>query len=139
MVFGAYMLVGIWQNNQSLRDPSAAPRSCYEVRDPLDLAAGRGRDHRRLLRLPVVERAPAKIFMGDTGSLALGGALAGFAIMTRTELLLVVLGGLFVIDHAVGDPAGRLLQAARDAASGSSGWRRSSTTSSSRAGPRSRS
>ena len=41
--------------------------------------------------------APARIFMGDTGSLALGGALAGMAIMTRTELLLAVLGGLFVI------------------------------------------
>ena len=41
--------------------------------------------------------SPAKIFMGDTGSLALGGALAGLAIITRTELLLVVLGGLFVL------------------------------------------
>ena len=40
---------------------------------------------------------PAKIFMGDTGSLALGGALAGLAIITRTELLLLLLGGLFVI------------------------------------------
>ena len=39
-----------------------------------------------------------QIFMGDTGSLALGGALAGFAILTRTELLLVVLGGLFVVE-----------------------------------------
>lgn len=34
--------------------------------------------------------------MGDTGSLSLGGAMAGFALMTRTELLLVVIGGLFV-------------------------------------------
>ena len=40
---------------------------------------------------------PARIFMGDTGSLALGGALAGMAIITRTELLLAVLGGLFVV------------------------------------------
>ncbi len=40
---------------------------------------------------------PAKIFMGDTGSLALGGVLAGLAITTRTELLLPLLGGLFVI------------------------------------------
>ena len=39
---------------------------------------------------------PATIFMGDTGSLALGGLLSGLAIVTRTELLLVVLGGLFV-------------------------------------------
>jgi phospho-N-acetylmuramoyl-pentapeptide-transferase len=35
--------------------------------------------------------------MGDTGSLSLGGALAGLAIMTRTEFLLVVLGGLFLV------------------------------------------
>jgi phospho-N-acetylmuramoyl-pentapeptide-transferase len=41
---------------------------------------------------------PAKIFMGDTGSLSLGGALAGMAIFTRTELLLVILGGLLVIE-----------------------------------------
>src|SRR6202035_857715 len=40
---------------------------------------------------------PAKIFMGDTGSLALGGALAGLAVVTRTDLLLLLLGGLFVI------------------------------------------
>ncbi len=36
--------------------------------------------------------------MGDTGSLALGGALAGLAILTRTELLLVIVGGLFVVE-----------------------------------------
>jgi phospho-N-acetylmuramoyl-pentapeptide-transferase len=41
--------------------------------------------------------SPAKIFMGDTGSLSLGGALAGLAILTRTEFLLLILGGLFVI------------------------------------------
>ena len=41
---------------------------------------------------------PARIFMGDTGSLSLGGALAGLAIFTRTELLLVILGGLLVIE-----------------------------------------
>lgn len=42
--------------------------------------------------------APARIFMGDTGSLALGGVMAATAIMTRTELLLIILGGLFVIE-----------------------------------------
>jgi phospho-N-acetylmuramoyl-pentapeptide-transferase len=40
---------------------------------------------------------PARVFMGDTGSLALGGALAGIAILSRTELLLVLVGGLFVL------------------------------------------
>ena len=48
--------------------------------------------------------------MGDTGSLALGGALAGLAIITRTELLLVLLGGLFVLITRVRDPPGGLLQ-----------------------------
>jgi phospho-N-acetylmuramoyl-pentapeptide-transferase len=41
---------------------------------------------------------PASIFMGDTGSLALGGAIAGLAIMTKTEVLLILLGGIFVIE-----------------------------------------
>jgi phospho-N-acetylmuramoyl-pentapeptide-transferase len=41
---------------------------------------------------------PASIFMGDTGSLCLGGAIAGLAVMTKTEILLVLLGGIFVIE-----------------------------------------
>jgi len=41
---------------------------------------------------------PATIFMGDTGSLGLGGALAGLAVMTRTEVLLILLGGIFVVE-----------------------------------------
>ncbi len=41
---------------------------------------------------------PARVFMGDTGSLALGGALAGLAVLTRTELVLLVLGGVFVLE-----------------------------------------
>jgi phospho-N-acetylmuramoyl-pentapeptide-transferase len=41
---------------------------------------------------------PASIFMGDTGSLGLGGAIAGLAVMTNTEVLLILLGGIFVIE-----------------------------------------
>ena len=41
---------------------------------------------------------PANIFMGDTGSLGLGGAIAGLAVMTRTEVLLILIGGIFVIE-----------------------------------------
>jgi phospho-N-acetylmuramoyl-pentapeptide-transferase len=41
---------------------------------------------------------PAEVFMGDTGSMALGGALAGFAIMMKVELLLLLIGGVFVIE-----------------------------------------
>jgi phospho-N-acetylmuramoyl-pentapeptide-transferase len=41
---------------------------------------------------------PATIFMGDTGSLGLGGAIAGMAVMTKTEMLLILLGGIFVVE-----------------------------------------
>lgn len=41
---------------------------------------------------------PAKVFMGDTGSLALGGALAALSVLTKTELLLIIVGGVFVIE-----------------------------------------
>ncbi len=43
---------------------------------------------------------PAQIFMGDTGSLGLGGAIGGLAIMTQTEILLLIIGGIFVIEAA---------------------------------------
>jgi len=41
---------------------------------------------------------PAEVFMGDTGAMAIGGALAGFAIMTKTEFLLLLIGGIFVVN-----------------------------------------
>jgi len=94
MVFGAYTLVNIWQNNQScLTRPG--PR-CYEVRDSLDLAVVAAALTGACFGFLWWNASPAKIFMGDTGSLSLGGALAGLAVMTRTELLLLVVGGLFV-------------------------------------------
>ncbi|GAB2658484.1 phospho-N-acetylmuramoyl-pentapeptide-transferase [Kribbella swartbergensis] len=95
MVFGAYTLICIWQFNQSC---ATAPTSkCYEVRDPHDLAVVAAALTGALFGFLWWNASPAKIFMGDTGSLSLGGALAGFAVMTRTELLVLLLGGLFVI------------------------------------------
>jgi len=41
---------------------------------------------------------PAQVFMGDTGSMGLGGALAAFAIMTKTEVLVILIGGIFIIE-----------------------------------------
>ncbi|NYI46945.1 phospho-N-acetylmuramoyl-pentapeptide-transferase [Nocardioides aromaticivorans] len=96
MVFGAYTLVNIWQNNQFCQDDPSA--TCYNVRDPLDLAIIAAAITGACFGFLWWNASPAKIFMGDTGSLALGSALAGFAILTRTELLLVVLGGLFVLE-----------------------------------------
>ncbi len=46
----------------------------------------------------IFNRHPARLFMGDVGSLALGGALAALAIVTKTELLLLLIGGIFVIE-----------------------------------------
>jgi phospho-N-acetylmuramoyl-pentapeptide-transferase len=96
MVFGAYTLVNIWQNNQSCRiSPSG---TCYEVRDPLDLAVIAAAITGACFGFLWWNASPAAIFMGDTGSLSLGAALAGFAILTRTEMLLIILGGLFLVE-----------------------------------------
>ena len=52
---------------------------------------------------------PAAIFMGDTGSLGLGGAIAALAVMTKTEVLLLIIGGIFVIEAlSVADPGVRV-------------------------------
>jgi phospho-N-acetylmuramoyl-pentapeptide-transferase len=95
MVFGAYTLVNIWQNNQWCALTQG--NKCYDVRDPLDLAAIAAALTGACFGFLWWNASPAKIFMGDTGSLSLGGALAGLAILTRTEFLLAILGGLFVI------------------------------------------
>jgi phospho-N-acetylmuramoyl-pentapeptide-transferase len=95
MTFGAYTIVNIWQNNQWCGRASGP--KCYDVRDPLDLAVVAAAITGACFGFLWWNASPAKIFMGDTGSLALGGALAGFAVLTRTEFLLALLGGLFVI------------------------------------------
>jgi phospho-N-acetylmuramoyl-pentapeptide-transferase len=51
-----------------------------------------------LLGFLVFNAHPAKVFMGDTGSLALGGAIATIAILTKLEILLIIIGGVFVIE-----------------------------------------
>jgi phospho-N-acetylmuramoyl-pentapeptide-transferase len=97
MTFGAYTIVNIWQNNQWCERPLVSQVTCYHVRDPLDLAVIAAAITGACFGFLWWNAAPAQIFMGDTGSLALGGAVAGMAILTRTEFLLALLGGLFVI------------------------------------------
>ena len=55
-------------------------------------------------------RYPAEIFMGDVGSLALGGALGTVAILIKQELLLSIVGGVFVLEALSVDHPGRLVQ-----------------------------
>ena len=95
LVLAAYVLIGNWQ----LRNDCTtflAPH-CYAVRDPLDLAVVAASVLGACFGFLWWNAPPARIFMGDTGSLALGGVLAGLAVCTKTQLLLAILGGLFVI------------------------------------------
>lgn len=96
MVFGAYTLIGIWQQNQACGLDMSA-NVCYTVRDPMDLALLGAILSGALIGFLWWNAKPAKIFMGDTGSLAIGGAVAAFAILSRTQILLLVLAGLFVM------------------------------------------
>jgi phospho-N-acetylmuramoyl-pentapeptide-transferase len=73
---------------------------CYNVRDPLDLALVAAATAGACIGFLWWNAAPAKIFMGDTGSLALGGIIAGLSVTSRTETLAVVLGALFVAEVA---------------------------------------
>jgi phospho-N-acetylmuramoyl-pentapeptide-transferase len=95
LVLAAYVLIANWQ----LRNDCSVTfvPNCYFVRDPLDLAVVAASVLGACFGFLWWNAPPAKIFMGDTGSLALGGVLAGLAICTRTQLLLLILGGLFVI------------------------------------------
>lgn len=95
IVFGAYVIVCVWQFNQ--RCALTAGARCYATRDPLDMAVVAAAITGACFGFLWWNASPAKIFMGDTGSLALGGALAGMSIVTRTEVLAAIIGGLFVI------------------------------------------
>ncbi|MFI6683585.1 MULTISPECIES: phospho-N-acetylmuramoyl-pentapeptide-transferase [unclassified Streptomyces] len=99
MVFGAYTFIGLWQFQESCANAQTLtnPNACFEVRDPLDLAVVASALMGSCFGFLWWNTSPAKIFMGDTGSLALGGALAGLAICSRTEFLIALLGGLFVL------------------------------------------
>ena len=96
MAIGAYVVIGFWQFNEScFRNPGL--HNCYDVKNSLDLAVVASAIVGSLLGFLWWNTSPAQIFMGDTGSLSLGGALAALAILSRTELLLIPIGGIFVI------------------------------------------
>ncbi|GAA2894818.1 phospho-N-acetylmuramoyl-pentapeptide-transferase [Pseudonocardia halophobica] len=96
MVLATYTIIGFWQFRNSCSVTAAA--GCYEVRDPLDVAIVAAAAMGGCIGFLWWNAAPARIFMGDTGSLALGGLLAGLSMVTKTELLLVVMGGVFVVE-----------------------------------------
>ncbi|MGI8774326.1 MAG: phospho-N-acetylmuramoyl-pentapeptide-transferase [Actinomycetota bacterium] len=93
VVMGAFVVVAFWQ----FRHPTF-----YDIvetgSDPFDLAIVAAAMFGACTGFLWWNTAPAKIFMGDTGSLMLGGAMAVFAILLNTQLLLVVMGGLYVVE-----------------------------------------
>jgi phospho-N-acetylmuramoyl-pentapeptide-transferase len=95
MVFTSFILIGVWEFGQSCEVSPGL--KCYQVRDPLDLAVLAAALAGACGGFLWWNASPAKIFMGDVGSLALGGAIAGIAITLRTQLLLVILGFIFVL------------------------------------------
>jgi phospho-N-acetylmuramoyl-pentapeptide-transferase len=96
MSIGAFAVIGFWKFNQACDVANIAP-NCYNTRDPLDLAVIAAAIVGALIGFLWFNTNPAQIFMGDSGSLGLGGALAALAILSRTEVLLVLVGGLFAI------------------------------------------
>jgi phospho-N-acetylmuramoyl-pentapeptide-transferase len=96
---GVYLVISFWQWRQTCTSGHLMLDSahCYSARDPLDTAIIAAAIGGACIGFLWYNTSPAKIFMGDTGSLALGGALAGLTIVSRTELLGAIIGGLFVI------------------------------------------
>jgi phospho-N-acetylmuramoyl-pentapeptide-transferase len=98
MAFLAYGLVNLWQVNQYCGSELTTGPRCYDVRNPQDLAIVAVATAGALCGFLWWNARPAKIFLGDTGSLALGGGFAAMTILTRTELIGLVIGLLFVLE-----------------------------------------
>ncbi|CAN5267620.1 MAG: phospho-N-acetylmuramoyl-pentapeptide-transferase [Acidimicrobiia bacterium] len=88
LIFGAYMLIAFWEFRNI---------TVYSVDGALDLGMFAAGVVGAVAGFLWWNAAPAQIIMGDTGSQALGGALASLALLTRTHLLLILLGGLYVM------------------------------------------
>ncbi len=91
LVFGAFTLIAFWQFRNNIEYPIGAGAA-------LDIAVVTAAVTAAAAGFLWHNAPPARIFMGDTGSLALGGLMAAVAVATNTQVLLVVLGGLFVVE-----------------------------------------
>lgn len=96
---GSYVVIGFWQNKQSCFGilPAVDQVKCYNVSSPLELAVIAAAIVGAVIGFLWWNTSPAQIMMGDTGAFGLGGALAALAILSRTELLLLLIGGIFLV------------------------------------------
>lgn len=97
IVLIAYALISFWQYQHWCGDPSVHSAYCYQARDPLETALVAGAAAGACLGFLWWNTSPARIIMGDTGSMALGGLIAGEAVATRTIMLLPIIAALFVV------------------------------------------
>ena len=97
MVLSSYGFIGFWQYRHWCADPDYTAAYCYAVRDPLEIAMIAAAGAAACVGFLWWNASPARIFMGDTGALGLGGLIGGLAVATRTTLLLPIIGALFVI------------------------------------------
>ena len=101
LVFASYVVIAFWEfRHLCVGAEGIARQGCFAVNGAamLDNAIVASGMMGALAGFLWWNAAPARIFMGDTGSLAIGGLLGALAITTNTQLLLVILGGLFVIE-----------------------------------------
>jgi len=100
LVVSAYVVIAFWQFRHSCFAPPLNAAGCYRVEstESLDLAVAAAAMMGATAGFLWWNAPPARIFMGDTGSLSLGGTLAALALFTNTQLLLAVLGGIYVVE-----------------------------------------
>lgn len=97
-VTGALSIIAFWQAQQACGAVADALQpACYDTRDPFDLAIVSASFIGALVGFLWWNAPKAQVFMGDVGSMAIGGVIAAMAILTRTELLLVLIAGVYVI------------------------------------------
>ena len=95
MGFFVFTIIGFWEFRNTLVYPQLLPADSLGL---LDVAVASAALLGACIGFLWWNAAPARIILGDTGALALGGALAALALFTRTQVLLAVIGGLFVIE-----------------------------------------
>lgn len=95
-----YALVTFWQFQQRCTSAAlvtAYQAACYETRDPMDLTIIAASFVGALVGFLWWNAPKAKVFMGDTGSMAIGGVIVAMSILSRTEILAIIIAGIFIL------------------------------------------